>query len=323
MDLADLLILKSIPGIGDATVRKIFDEFKFLSISSIDSDKACEILFSKAYVRFHNVFRELLPPHTLKQRRLVTNLSIKTIEENNGTEIIGLSDTRYPRSLMRLNDAPCVLYARGNIGLLQNQATIAVVGTRDPTALGKKIATKTTEYFSQNGIVIVSGLALGIDTQAHAACLASNGHTVAVLTDIDIIAPSSNRSLAHNIINNHGLLLSENPPNTKVVPAHFIKRDRIQSALSKAVFVIESSKGGGSMHAAGVAKKLNIPTYVPDPVQAGYPAGIKQTEGTIELLSNGDAKSYSRESYLEILSILTSPKPTATEYLTNSERSLF
>jgi len=307
---------------GDVTLRKIFDEFEFLSIGSIDSDKACEILLNRTYLRFHNDFRELFTSDTLERRRLVTNLWIKTIEENNGTVIIGLSDTRYPRSLMRLNDAPCVLYARGNIGLLQNQATIAVVGTRDPTARGKKIATKTTEYFSQNGVVIVSGLALGIDTEVHTACLASNGHTVAVLTDIDIIAPSSNRSLAHNIINNHGLLLSENPPNTKIVPAHFIKRDRIQSALSKAVFVIESSKGGGSMHAAGIAKKLNIPTYVPDPVQAGYPAGIKQIEGTNELLSSGDAKSYSRESYLDLLSIVTSPKPSVTKNLTSAERAL-
>ena len=323
MDVADLIILKSIPRLGDVTLRKIVTEFQSSGIASLASDEAPQILLSKPYSRFHDAFKDLLRPSELHRQQLSTNLLIKTIKEHNHTKVIGISDDWYPKSLMRLNDAPCILYARGNIKLLQQQATIAIVGTRNPTTLGKNIAAKTTDYFSQNGVVVVSGLALGIDTEVHTACLAANGHTVAVLADIDIISPNSNRSLAQDIIHNGGLLLSENPPNTKIIPAHFVKRDRLQSALSMAVFIIESSKDGGSMHAAGIAKKLSIQTYVPDPIQAGYLKEVKQIEGTLELLSSGDAKSYSKESYAGILSSIEHPHVSATMSLPSHEGSLF
>ena len=323
VDVVDLIILKSIPRLGDVTLRKIVAEFQSFGIASLSSNTAPQILLSKPYSRFHDAFKDLLKPNELHRQQFLTNLSIKTINEHNQTKVIGIADDCYPKSLKRLSDAPCILYARGNLELLNQRAAIAIVGTRNPTKLGKKIAAKTTGYFSQNGIVIVSGLALGIDTEVHTACLEVNGHTIAVLASIDTITPNSNHLLANDIINNGGLLLSETPPRTKIIPAHFVKRDRLQSALCSALFIIESTRGGGSMHAARVAKKLGIQTYVPNPVHAGYLKGVKQIEGCVELLTSGDAKSYSKESYADMLSRIEQLNFSAKENVSCDAGTLF
>lgn len=323
VDVVDLIILKSIPRLGDVTLRKIVAEFQSFGIASLSANAAPQVLLSKSYSRFHDAFKDLLRPSELRRQQFLTNLSIKSINEHHQTKVIGISDDCYPKSLARLSDAPCILYARGNLKLLHQRAAIAIVGTRNPTTLGKSIAAKTTGYFSQNGIVIVSGLALGIDTEVHTACLEGNGHTIAILASIDKISPNSNSLLARNIINNEGLLLSENPPSTKIIPAHFVRRDRLQSALCSALFIIESTRDGGSMHAARVAKKLGIQTYVPDPVYAGYLKGVKQIEGTLELLSSGGAKSYSKESYPDILSRIEQRNFSAVENIPSDVGTLF
>src|SRR5690606_2385561 len=112
-----------------------------------------------------------------------------------------------------------------------------------------QIARRTVEHFVKNDFVIVSGLALGIDSVAHEATLKNLGKTIAVLVDVARISPAINRGLAHEIIESGGLLVAEHPPETRAIPAFFAKRDRIQSGLSLAVFAIETSVDGGTMHA--------------------------------------------------------------------------
>jgi len=132
-----------------------------------------------------------------------------------------------------------------NLKLLENRLSIAVVGTRENTPKGETITIKTIQKFATYGFTIVSGLALGIDTIAHRAALDAKTSTISVLVDVDSISPTSNRELAQEILDTDGLLVAENAPGTKAIPAFFAKRDRIQAGLSTAVFAIETSIDGG------------------------------------------------------------------------------
>src|SRR5690606_34691301 len=173
-----------------------------------------------------------------------------------GIDVLVYGSARYPAQLMSLNDPPVLLFCKGNCDLLETSKSIAVVGTRHNTRLGEKIAHKTVEYFSKEGFCIVSGLALGIDAVAHRAALDNKGPTIAVLVDLLSIAPASHRDLADDIFRQSGLLVSENPPGTKVIPGLFAKRDRIQAGLALAVFAIETAVDGGTMHAVKAANSM-------------------------------------------------------------------
>jgi len=116
--------------------------------------------------------------------------------------------------------------------------------------------------------------------------------------NVDNISPSQNRPLANQILEQDGLLVSENSPDSKVVPALFAKRDRIQAGLSVAVFAIETAVDGGTMHAVKAAKQLKRPVYVPDAVAAKYPdLNENAISGTQKLVNDKDAQAYSRDSY--------------------------
>jgi DNA processing protein len=178
---------------------------------------------------------------------------------------------------------------------------IAVVGTRKNTSIGEKITIRTIEEFAKYNYSVVSGLALGIDTIAHRSAINSNIPTIAVLVDIENVAPKENQDLANEILKKEGLLVSENPPGTKIIPAFFAKRDRIQAGLSAGVFAIETAIDGGTMHAVNTAILMSRPVFVPNANAAGYPdLGIKAIAGTQQLVNDSKAEAYTRESYKEI-----------------------
>jgi len=222
-----------------------------------------------------------------------------------GIEVAVLGSKKYPKQLLKLDNPPPFLFYKGNPSLLKPGLSVAVVGTRDNTPLGEKITIKTVEEFAKYGFPIVSGLALGIDAIAHQAAINSNTPTIAVLVDLVNISPLSNKSLANEILENDGIWVSENPPGTKIIPAFFAKRDRIQAGLSAGVFAIETSIDGGTMHAVNAAISMGRPVYVPDANAAGYPdLEIKAISGTQQLISSQKAIPYTRESYKEIRSQL-------------------
>lgn len=158
-----------------------------------------------------------------------------------GVTPVTLASERYSRLLRLIPDPPPVLYARGNLGLLERVDAVAVVGTRKPTDLGLRIARRVAQHFASRGYVVVSGLAMGIDTAAHQGALEAQGATVAVLgTPVDKIYPAENQPLARRILERGGLLLSEHPPGASTDRRAFVRRDRIQSGLSLAVFPIQT-----------------------------------------------------------------------------------
>lgn len=170
-------------------------------------------------------------------------------------EEISIENKEYPKQLRGIYDAPLKLYVLGNKEILK-QPGIAIVGSRKATEYGKKVAQQFSKDLSQNGINIISGLALGIDTCAHLGTLYpdSIGKTIAVLgSGLDEIYPKQNVELAKQIIKCGGCIITEYPLGTKPEKVHFPQRNRIISGLSKGVLIVEASEKSGSLITADFA----------------------------------------------------------------------
>jgi DNA processing protein len=216
---------------------------------------------------------------------------------NLSIEILTFGDERYPRLLSLIPDPPALIYCRGDISLLNNTRAVAIIGTREPTDMGKDIAFRTAEEFVQNDFVIVSGLALGIDTCAHEGALSKTGKTIAVLVDVNNITPKKNAEIAVSIVENGGLLIAENKPGTFISSGHFVERDRIQSGLSLGVIPIEAGISSGTMHAVRASKEQNrllICPNIPKLLELKrYSGNEVQIEGIRHLISNEKTLIYS------------------------------
>lgn len=166
-------------------------------------------------------------------------------------EEITIDSKEYPEKLKNIYDPPRKIYLIGNKSLLY-QKGIAIVGARDATQYGKKIAYNLAKELSEQNIVIISGLALGIDSYAHTGTV--QGRTIAVLgSGIDNIYPKENIGLAREIIKNKGCIISEYSLGTKPERLHFPQRNRIISGLSDGVVVVEASKKSGALITAEFA----------------------------------------------------------------------
>jgi len=166
---------------------------------------------------------------------------------------IDIISTDYPYLLRHIRDPPKILYALGNIKLL-NEPSIAIVGTRKPSQKGKEYAKIIAEFYSKKGFVIVSGLAQGIDTLAIKTTLNNGGKVICVIPSLRNITPKKNVELANDILKDNGLLISESL-DERIKKYQFVKRNRIISGLSFCVVVVESNIRGGTMHTVEYAKK--------------------------------------------------------------------
>lgn len=192
--------------------------------------------------------------------------SIKCSEE--GGVPITRYDGPYPAVLEQIAQPPWVLYAKGRLELL-DRPTVAIVGTRLPTAYGREMTAKLAQELSDAGITVVSGLARGIDSRAHEAALGGAGGTIAVLpTPIDTCYPPQNLSL-YRSVGDKGLLLSETPIGTKLHPGQFHQRNRIIAGLACATIVVEGARKSGSMITAKFACQENRELFaVPGPISS-------------------------------------------------------
>ncbi|MGE0068971.1 MAG: DNA-processing protein DprA, partial [Thiomonas sp.] len=174
-----------------------------------------------------------------------------------GRACITLDDPAYPQSLLDITDPPPLLYALGNAALLNAPRRLAMVGARTPTAQGARDAQAFAQAFSEAGVTIVSGFALGIDAAAHRGALAATGaqagSTIAVLgTGSDRVYPPRHKELAH-LVAERGLLLSEFALGTAPAKGNFPRRNRLISGLSRGVLVVEAATHSGSLITARLA----------------------------------------------------------------------
>jgi DNA processing protein len=165
---------------------------------------------------------------------------------NAGVSLITMDDPSYPESLRETPDPPLYLYIKGVLKSEDSNA-LAMVGTRRPTPYGRTVTYRLSGDLAAAGFTIVSGMARGIDTEAHRGALAAGGRTIAVLgCGIDVVYPPENRNLEEQIIRN-GAVVTENPFGTQPESGYFPARNRIISGLSRGTVIIEASEDSGSL----------------------------------------------------------------------------
>lgn len=211
----------------------------------------------------------------------------------NDIKLINITESKYPDKLRKIYDPPMTLFYKGDLALL-NKKSIAVVGSRNATNYGIKTAFKIGKEVSENGRVVISGLARGIDTWAHKGALTNFGGTIAVIgSGLDYIYPSENY-LLYKEISQKGLLLSEFVVGTKPIPGNFPARNRIVSGISDAIIVVEASEKSGALITVDFALDEGKSVYaVPGNIDSN------QSKGTNELIKNG-ANIYTSINDLEL-----------------------
>ncbi|HVE13613.1 MAG TPA: DNA-processing protein DprA [Elusimicrobiota bacterium] len=194
--------------------------------------------------------------------------------------ILERGDAAYPDLLASIHGAPRVLHV---LGADPPERAVAVVGSRRPTPYGRRMARLLGRECAEAGVALVSGLARGVDSEAHSACAEAGGRTWAVLgSGLDRVYPSENAGLAREIVAAGGGLLSEYPPGTAPLAGHFPRRNRIISGLCFAVVVVEGDLRSGSLITAKEALEQGREVFaVPGPADAALSAGPN------ELLFNG------------------------------------
>lgn len=241
------LALVSLPGIGQTTARAVLQADERVPNSS---DELLDVVMRTAGRRGQKL--------TVRDADVAFQQADQVIAESSkhDIQIICISDDLYPIQLREIDDPPVIIFVRGNRSVLIQSDSIAIVGTRQPTDFGEKSAHRIAGHLAEEGIAVVSGLAQGCDTNAHEGCIASGGRTVAVLAHgLDMVYPKSNAQLAERILEQGGTLVSEYPIKEQPRRNYYVQRDRIQSALSKVILVIETDVEGGTMHTVRFAQK--------------------------------------------------------------------
>ncbi len=249
------LLIKSLPKVGIIKASKILKKLEY----SIESKQEFYDTYKK--VLLHEKSLVDLSKENLDILYNNTEKLINACDEK-GIDIINRDSNYYPENFKKIKNAPIFLFSKGNKNILNNNKYCAVIGSREPTEYGLKISYKISELLSNNNVIIVSGLALGCDTQAHLACVNNKKPTIAIMpSGLDNILPKQNIALAEDILNHQGCLISEYPINTQVRKFNYVDRDRLQSAISNSVILVESKIDGGSMHTVKFAENYNVKVY--------------------------------------------------------------
>ena len=203
-----------------------------------------------------------------------------------GRRLVNWGSPDYPALLVDLPDPPAVLYVDGDAAVL-GLPQLAVVGSRNPTALGRDTATQFARHLASSGLAITSGLALGIDAAAHRGALEAGGRTVAVLgCGLDRVYPPEHEGLARSIAA-QGALVSELPVGTPPLKQHFPRRNRLIAGLSVGTLVVEAAVGSGSLITARLAAEQGrevfaIPGSIHNPMARGCHRLIRQGAKLVE-----------------------------------------
>lgn len=244
-------------GIGPMKFQKLIEYFKTVETAYLAQKADLELVLGISLAEKFVDFRQKFDP-TKELGKL----------EKNGIKMLTCDDKDYPESLKNISDSPICIYVKGEIPKSKNY--FAIVGTRKPTAYGIQITKKFSRELVEAGFIIVSGMALGIDTIAHQTALDVGGKTIAILgSGINVIYPSSNFQLYHNIIKSGGAVISEFPPNQYVLKGLFISRNRIISGLSRGVLIAEGGEFSGALITAQYAGIQGKDVFaIPSPINS-------------------------------------------------------
>ena len=274
-DVALWLTLYLTPGLGNASICKLLA--KFGSPDHIFSAK-------------HSQLREIVDDNIARNllKGVDTELITPTLNwlQKESAHVVTLADFNYPKTLLEIPNPPTLLYAIGHLHWL-NFPSIAMVGSRSSTPQGEKNATDFAFSLCNQGLCVVSGMALGIDGAAHLGAIKANGATIAVVgTGLDIVYPAKHRDLAHKIAE-RGLIISEFPLGTPSKAQNFPRRNRLISGLSLGCLVVEANVASGSLITARLSAEQGrevfaIPGSIHSPVAKGCHQLIKQGAKLVE-----------------------------------------
>ncbi len=277
-DIAAWLRLTAAPGVGPVAARHLLAAFGL----------PCQV-FAQSAAALGTVVpaklaRALLASPDAALSDLIARTCAWATEPRH--HVVTLADAAYPARLLDLADPPPVLYIQGNLAALAGPA-LAMVGARSATAQGLRDAEAFSATFSDAGLTVVSGMALGVDAAAHAGGLRGSGGTVAVIgTGADVIYPARHRELAGRIAE-HGAIVSEFPLGTPAVSHNFPRRNRIIAALARGVLVVEAAARSGSLITARLAAEIGrevfaIPGSIHAPLSKGCHLLIRQGAKLVE-----------------------------------------
>ncbi|MCI5131942.1 MAG: DNA-protecting protein DprA, partial [Candidatus Electrothrix sp. EH2] len=274
-DILDWLTFLALPGPGRVLSRRLLAAFE---------TPGRVLAAGKAVAQVQGVGRNIVDlfssPSRLDTARFRAEKEYSRIRKKN-IRLLCCDDPLYPSLLLNTHDYPLLLYCSGDIDLL-NRPAVAVVGSRMPTDYGKNIATSLARQLAAQGLVVVSGLAKGIDGRSHIGALEAGGTTIAVLgCGLDVIYPGENRDLYQQIAE-QGLLLSEYPLATPPQGFRFPERNRIVSGLSLGVLIVEAAVRSGALITARLALEQNREVFaVPGRIDS------PKSQGTHSLLRQG------------------------------------
>lgn len=213
---------------------------------------------------------------------------ILSMQEERGIVTLTFQDEDFPVEFRKIGvDCPPIIHCMGDLSLLSSRENrIAIIGARAASPAGNKKAYELGKELTEEGNIIVSGLALGCDKAAHEGCLDAGGKTIAIVASgLNIVHPVENAPLQQRILDNGGLILSEHPFGVKANPTRLIARNRLQAALSKAVILAECPEHSGSMHTMRFARKYHKQCFA-----ASYPTYSDINAGNELLLTQNLAK---------------------------------
>lgn len=280
-DLLYRIALTLVPNIGDVYARALLSHFGNAEAIFKATKKQLESIEGMGTVRAGSIKKFNDFSLAEKELAFIDKYKIKAIT---------ISDDEYPKRMLNCYDSPTILFYKGNANL-NAEKIISVVGTRSNSEYGKQFCETLIEDLSNENVMIVSGLAFGIDTIAHKASLKNNIPTIGVLAHgLDTIYPSQNKTLAKEMLENGGLL-TEHLSGTNPDKQNFPKRNRIVAGICDAVIIVESSKKGGSLITAELGNGYNkdvfaLPGKITDVRSEGCNYLIKSNKASLITSAN-------------------------------------
>ena len=268
-----LLTLLAIRGIGPRTAERLAT--RFTTLGEVRNASARQLPMTISNLAGDEIWGD-------REWETAYSRTLRIIEEaqKQSVRVLAVSDQGYPDWLRGIPDRPPVIYVKGSLPV--GRRFVACIGTREPSQFGDQVTQRIVLQLAENGWSIVSGLAIGVDTLAHKAALAANGHTVAVLANgLESVYPKRNSSLAARILDAGGAWLSESPFGTPAVPRNLIRRDRLQSGMSAGTIVMQTGLRGGSMHTVRFTLLQGRKLFAPVP--CGRHAEEEKSKGVLAL----------------------------------------
>jgi len=256
--------LGCLDGISAVKIHRLYDEFG-----------SFRAIYEANGIEFKNIERI-----SSEDIRMISNKNLdkarRIIEDCNnlGIDIISYYDDRYPKRLKQISGAPAQLYVRGKLPPVDEVCAVAIVGARQSSIYGNNIANQLAYDLGRAGVVVISGMARGVDTSAHRGALKSESDTIAVLgCGVDVVYPPENGEIKR-IIERHGAVISEYPPGTPAYATNFPARNRIISGLSVATVIVEGKVTSGSTITARLAidqgrEVFCVPGNIDSPLSQG------------------------------------------------------